>query len=73
MISVIHQESCINYLRIVKNTYGLLSKTWLMRKEKQMDHNCPFCGEEMEHWNQGIYECEECEVMIDGEVLEEVE
>ncbi|MFS1513959.1 hypothetical protein VQL36_16155 [Chengkuizengella sp. SCS-71B] len=32
---------------------------------------CPSCGEEMNHWNQGIYECE-CGCMIDGEVYEEM-
>lgn len=25
---------------------------------------CPVCGEEMEHWHMGIYECE-CGAMID--------
>lgn len=38
-----------------------------------MDHICPNCGEEMEHWNQGIYECPSCGYMADGEVLEECE
>ncbi|BFH12316.1 hypothetical protein J6TS7_65080 [Paenibacillus dendritiformis] len=28
---------------------------------------CPFCGDEMTHWNQGIYECKECNVMIPDE------
>jgi ribosomal protein L37AE/L43A len=31
---------------------------------------CPSCGEEMEHWNQGIYECEECGTMIDSSIYE---
>ncbi|WP_217807168.1 phage terminase large subunit family protein [Tuberibacillus sp. Marseille-P3662] len=31
---------------------------------------CPVCGDEMEHWNQGIYECSECGVMIDSEAME---
>jgi ribosomal protein L37AE/L43A len=31
---------------------------------------CPSCGDEMEHWNQGIYECEDCGVMLDGDCLE---
>lgn len=25
---------------------------------------CPSCGDEMKHWNQGIYECEDCDIMI---------
>ncbi|ALA12704.1 hypothetical protein ROSALIND_48 [Paenibacillus phage Rosalind] len=29
---------------------------------------CPFCGDEMEHWNQGIYECKDCEVMIPDDI-----
>lgn len=29
-----------------------------------MDNICPICGEEMEHWNQGIYECLECGLML---------
>lgn len=32
---------------------------------------CPSCGDEMEHWNQGIYECKDCGVMIDGDILDE--
>ena len=31
-----------------------------------MDNVCPACGEdEMTHWNQGIYECNECGTMLD--------
>jgi transposase len=37
-----------------------------------MDKICPFCGEEMKHWNQGIYECEECGTMIDGDWIDEM-
>ncbi|MEK5069793.1 hypothetical protein [Sporosarcina sp. FSL K6-1508] len=32
---------------------------------------CPSCGEEMKHWNQGIYECKECGTMIDGDIFDE--
>lgn len=31
---------------------------------------CPACGEEMEHWNQGIYECKDCETMIDSSIFD---
>lgn len=34
---------------------------------------CPSCGDETKHWNQGIYECKDCGVMVDGDCLEEVE
>ncbi|WP_194287443.1 hypothetical protein [Gracilibacillus oryzae] len=33
---------------------------------------CPLCGEEMKHWNQGIYECPDCGNMMDGDDLEEI-
>ncbi len=37
-----------------------------------MDNICPACGEcEMEHWNQGIYECPECGAMIPLEDVKE--
>jgi ribosomal protein L37AE/L43A len=26
------------------------------------EHYCPFCGEPLNHWNQGIYECKDCGV-----------
>lgn len=27
---------------------------------------CPVCGEaELEHWHMGVYECPECEAMVD--------
>ena len=32
---------------------------------------CPFCGGEMEEWNQGIYECTECGNMVDDSIYEE--
>jgi ribosomal protein L37AE/L43A len=32
---------------------------------------CPSCGDEMKHWNQGIYECEDCDIMLDGDCLPE--
>jgi len=32
---------------------------------------CPSCGEEMVHWNQGIYECKECGSMIDNDAFDE--
>jgi transposase len=32
---------------------------------------CPICGEEMKHWNQGIYECEDCEIMIDSDIFDD--
>ncbi|ETK27402.1 hypothetical protein [Paenibacillus larvae] len=32
---------------------------------------CPFCGDEMEHWNQGIYECKDCEIMIPDDIDDE--
>lgn len=38
-----------------------------------MDKICPSCGDEMKHWNQGIYECEDCNIMIDGECLDEMD
>lgn len=25
---------------------------------------CPACGGDIEHWNQGIYECKDCGAMI---------
>lgn len=25
---------------------------------------CPACGEDIQHWNQGIYECTECGAMV---------
>lgn len=28
---------------------------------------CPFCGGEIRHWNQGIYECQDCGAMLDEE------
>ncbi|WP_268324254.1 hypothetical protein [Bacillus haynesii] len=34
---------------------------------------CPACGEEVKHWNQGIYECKECGTMIDSLIFEEDE
>ncbi|WP_306792897.1 hypothetical protein [Neobacillus paridis] len=36
-----------------------------------MDNICPICGEEMEHWNQGIYECKECGAMIDISIFDD--
>lgn len=35
-----------------------------------MEYYCPNCGDEMVHWNQEIYECESCEIMIDVESQE---
>ena len=35
--------------------------------------DCPFCAEPMTHWNQGIYECEDCETMIPIDCLEDEE
>lgn len=32
---------------------------------------CPFCGDEMEHWNQGIYECKDCNIMIPDDFVTE--
>jgi tRNA(Ile2) C34 agmatinyltransferase TiaS len=32
---------------------------------------CPVCGEDMKHWNQGIYECKDCGTMIAIEDLDE--
>lgn len=32
---------------------------------------CPSCGEEMEYWNQGIYECKDCGTMIDGSMFDD--
>lgn len=37
-----------------------------------MEEICPSCGGDLKHWNQGIYECEDCGSMIDGDVLEEM-
>ncbi|MEF2243989.1 hypothetical protein [Paenibacillus sp. IITD108] len=37
------------------------------------DYRCQLCGDPMKHWNQGIYECEDCNQMIDGAILEEME
>ncbi|WII39176.1 hypothetical protein [Paenibacillus thiaminolyticus] len=34
---------------------------------------CPFCGDEMKHWNQGIYECENCDIMIPDDEDDEEE
>ena len=28
---------------------------------------CPACGGDVEYWNQGIYECEDCGAMFDGD------
>ncbi|WP_267890458.1 hypothetical protein [Paenibacillus bouchesdurhonensis] len=25
---------------------------------------CPVCGGDIKHWNQGIYECQDCGAMI---------
>ncbi len=36
------------------------------------NYMCPLCGEEMEHWNQGIYECNECGSMIPQDDLDEI-
>lgn len=33
---------------------------------------CPLCGGNMVEWNMGIYECEDCENMIDIEVINEI-
>lgn len=38
-----------------------------------MEYYCPGCGDEMTHWNQGIYECDECGLMIDAEAQEGAE
>lgn len=35
------------------------------------DLYCPSCGEPMEHWNQGVYSCEDCDIMIDSEILDD--
>lgn len=35
------------------------------------EYYCPNCGEQMEHWNQGILQCPECGCMVDSEVLDE--
>lgn len=32
---------------------------------------CPGCGDTMEHWNQGIYECKGCGNMMDCDFFEE--
>lgn len=37
------------------------------------DSICPFCGGEMEEFNQGIYECKDCENMMDSEIFDEME
>lgn len=34
---------------------------------------CPICGGDIEHWNQGIYECKDCGSMLDGDVFENEE
>jgi ribosomal protein L37AE/L43A len=40
---------------------------------KKLDNICPVCGESaMKHWNQGIYECEDCGAMIPLDDLEEL-
>lgn len=36
------------------------------------DRVCPFCGGNMKEWHMGIYECEDCENMIDIEVINEI-
>ncbi|WP_144461801.1 hypothetical protein [Siminovitchia fortis] len=38
-----------------------------------MENICPVCGEsELKHWNQGIYECEDCGAMIPGDFLRDI-
>lgn len=32
---------------------------------------CPSCGGDMNHWNQGIYECEGCGAMIPLDEIDE--
>lgn len=32
---------------------------------------CHACGEEMEHWNHGVYECEECSSERNWEEIDE--
>lgn len=34
---------------------------------------CPTCGEDLEEWEEHIYECKECGTMIDVEIFEVVE
>ncbi|EUJ42455.1 hypothetical protein MCOL2_20992, partial [Listeria fleischmannii FSL S10-1203] len=31
----------------------------------------PSCGEEMEKWDNTVYECPDCGVMIDSDIFEE--
>jgi ribosomal protein L37AE/L43A len=31
---------------------------------------CPDCGEDMQLWHMGIYECKDCDVMIDSDIFE---
>lgn len=32
------------------------------------DFICPACGETLEYWGNGIYECPDCENMFDEDV-----
>lgn len=35
------------------------------------NYDCPSCGGDLKHWNQGIYECADCELMVDVDSLED--
>jgi hypothetical protein len=32
-------------------------------------YTCPSCDEEMKHWVDGVFECEDCETMIDEDSI----
>lgn len=39
-----------------------------------MENICPVCGEsEIKHWNQGIYECEDCGAMVPIDCLQDID
>ena len=34
---------------------------------------CPACGDDLDHWNQGIYECRSCDYMVDSSIFDDEE
>lgn len=45
-------------------TAGIIFTGKVRRNRGDSGMICPLCGDEMNHRNQGIYECQDCDVMI---------